>query len=88
MPVMDIKIPDPVITVEIEHKYVEHGGDIFAWSTFNARVMVGGVVVFERWYTTNDDRYGKPEYLVIDSDEEAREKVLEAFGKRLKEVLA
>lgn len=81
-----IEIPDPVITVEVTHTYVEHRGDMFAWSDFEANVLAGGHVVFKRQYTDNDDCQGNPEY--VRELEEAEEKVLAAFAARFKELLA
>jgi hypothetical protein len=78
--VTTINLPDPVFEVYVEAQWV----GIYVHEEFAAEIRVGDVVVFSRVYS--DDPDGEHEYAYGKS--EAREKVLKAFGEKLKEVLA
>lgn len=84
-----IEIPEPVITVEVVADYP----DDYNWRAghkITATIDVGGVTVFERVYQTGPDARDSagfyPDSYAHDEDD-ARDKVLKAFGEKLKEVL-
>jgi hypothetical protein len=78
--VTTINLPDPVFEVHIEAQWI----GIYVHEEYAAEIRVGDVVVFSRVYS--DDPDGEHEYAY--SQDDAREKVLKAFGAKLKEVLA
>jgi hypothetical protein len=88
---MAIEIPDPPFSVEVDSEW--HYNRPSQPVTHTAKIVVGretlgsrAVVVFSREYTDSNDRWGEDDY--ASSEEDAKDKVLEAFGQRLKEVLA
>ena len=77
----EVRLPAPVFTVRVECRPGSEPG----WEeTWWARVWCGEQVVFKRRYTDSVD-WDSEHY--ADSEGRARERVLEEFAERVKEVL-
>jgi hypothetical protein len=79
--VTTINLPDPVFEVYVESSWLGN----YTSEEFAAEIRVGDVVVFSRVYSS-DPEDAECEYAHAEND--AREKVLKAFGEKLKAVLS
>lgn len=84
MATIDISIPKPVLTVEVDYEPQEIPPGKGEW---NAKIMAGSVVLLERNYTSQAD-YTKPrgqwhpENYVHDKDD-AEDRAINEFGRLL-----
>lgn len=83
----NINVPMPVLTVD-----TDYDSSLLGTGEVVAQVKAGGVVVFEQRYTQEyvfipGKGAERPDNFVHD-DDDAVSTIIEAFGKRLKEVLA
>jgi hypothetical protein len=76
---MEIDIPDPVITLETDFGKQSAG-------ILTSHIIIAGVEVFSRTYTSDFARFDMPDY--ADDYFEAERKTLRAFAAGLKELLA
>lgn len=82
-----INIPDAIFTIEVE---VEHHTGDRRWEErgWNVYVKVGDVEIFHRFYYNEYDIDWYSDKLHAIDEDQAKSECLEAFGKKLKELLA
>lgn len=76
-----IEIPDAIFELDIDHEFIDRDRYVSRW---RAQIVVGGVVVMERTYHDDDSRYD--DNYAYDQ-EDVQDKVLRAFGERLRTVI-
>lgn len=76
-----IEIPESVFEVEVESRLLDQR----AWThEYNVSILAGGVVLFEHTYHDNDDNYDDDH---VYSEDEARDRGLALFGRKIKKLL-